>query len=62
MMVLVMMIMIIMIVIMMTLIGTVVSVRACEHRIPVSITRYLLATFHSLVLPPRGQRLPKLLS
>ena len=42
-------------------IGTVVSIRACKLRVPGLITRYPLATFHSLILSPSGQRLPKLL-
>ena len=37
-------------------------VRICElYRFPGSNSRYSLTTFHSLVLPPSGQRLPKLL-
>ena len=36
-------------------------VQACEPRIPGSIPQYPLATFHSLILLPTDQRLPKLL-
>ena len=41
--------------------GAVVCVWVCEPRVLGLIPRYPLATFHSLVLPPSGQRLPKLL-
>ena len=38
-----------------------VSVWKCETTIPGLIPQYPLATCHYLVLPPSGQRLPKLL-
>ena len=37
------------------------SALVCEPRIPGSNPRYTLTTFHSLISPPSGQRLSKLL-
>ena len=37
------------------------SALVCEPRIPGSNPRYMLTIFHSLLSPPSGQRIPKLL-
>ena len=37
------------------------SARVCKPSVPGSDLRYLLTTFHSLISPPSGQKLPKLL-